>query len=443
MSIVVCSLFVVIFLWALASNPDLFSPAKFYLFSFLVFHLGALSHEQPYELWLLILLVLLVGATTVLFEALSPLPARQRYPLKLRRRSDPEHFLIWIWGLSLPALMAEAYLVWKLGGLAAYVNIIGERVIEFRGYGAAITVSGWLVTFNLAYFAIGLTRTRSALWWSAYGVHFLTALAVGLLSGSRSGFLTLFVLQLFCYHYIRGKVRLTHAVPIAVVLVFAALLLGMVRNAVKVEDGAVSVGGLDNNNHTRSLEYGTFQYGVQPLQILLNADYVKPVYGMTLVSVVTNVVPREWWPDKPDTGGVFFTKQYTHNAWGGASNLTPTLLGEGIINFGWTAGIALYFLVYPLLMYFVVVYYRRVIVWARGEGGPAGAIEVALYVCVMWAAVGLMVAEVTTTVQSLLMGRILPLLLLKAVLGMRMRPMRQANGGRPPRALIGRRPSGA
>jgi hypothetical protein len=440
MSLVVCSLFVVVFLWALGSNPDLFSPAKFYLFSFLIFHLGALSREYPYELWLLILLVLLVGATTVLFEAVSPLPPRLRYPLQLRRHSDPAHFLLWIWGLSLPALAAEAYLVWKLGGLAAYVNIIGNRVIEFRGYGAAITLSGWLVTFNLAYFAVGLTRSRSRWWWSAYSVHFLTALAVGLLSGSRSGFLTIFVLQLFCYHYIRGKVRLTHALPIALVLVFAALLLGMVRNAVKVEDGGVSIGGLGNNNRTQSLEYGTFQYGVQPLQILLDADYVQPVYGMTLLSVVTNVVPREWWPDKPDTGGVFFTKQYTHNAWGGASNLTPTLLGEGIINFGWAAGIALYVLVYPVLMYLVVVYYRRVVVWARGEGGPAGAIEVTIYVCVMWAAVALMVAEVTTTVQSLLMTRIVPLLLLKALLGLRMRPLPQANGVRP---LIVRWPSGA
>ncbi len=440
MSFAVCSLFVVVFLWALVSNPDLFSPAKFFLFSFLVFHLGALTHEYPYELWSLMLLVLLVGATTVLFEALSPLPPRVRYALELRRHVDPPHLLPWIWGLSLPALAAEAYLVWKLGGLQAYVNLIGNRVIEFRGYGAVITLSGWLVTFNLAYFAVGLSRPRSWLWWSLYSVHFVMALMVGLLSGSRSGFLTVFVMQLFCYHYIRGRVRLMRALPIAVALVLAALLLGMVRNAVKFENGTLSTGL--NSNRTQTLEYGTFQYGVQPLQILLDADYVKPAYGMTLLSVVTNVVPREWWPDKPDTGGVFFTKQYMHNAWGGASNLTPTLLGEGIINFGWAAGIALYLCVYPLLMYFLVAYYRRVVVWARAAGGTAGAIELTMYVCVMWAIVGLMIAEVTTTVQSLVTTRILPLLLLRAVLGLRTRPLRSLHGRSWSRALPASRPSG-
>jgi hypothetical protein len=441
MSFVVCTLFVIVFLWGLVSNPDLFSPAKFFLFSFLIFHLGALSQEYSYELWLLILLVLLVGATSVLFEALSPLPPRLRYPLQLRRHSDPPHLLIWIWGLSLPALVAEAYLVWKLGGLLAYINIIGNRVIEFRGYGAAITLSGWLVTFNLAYFAIGLTRARSWLWWSVYSVHFLTALAVGLLSGSRSGFLTIFVMQLFCYHYIRGKVRLTRALPMAVALVFAALLLGMVRNAVKFEGGTLSTGL--NSNRTQTLEYSTFQYGVQPLQILLDADEVTPAYGMTLVSLVTNVVPREWWPDKPDTGGVFFTKQYTHNAWGGASNLTPTLLGESIINFGWLAGIALYVCIYPLLMYLLIAYYRRKVVWARTVGGPEGAVELTIYVCVMWAVVGLMIAEVTTTVQSLVTAKILPLLVLKAVLGLRGRPLRPLHGSSPSPPGLGRRPSGA
>jgi|HubBroStandDraft_4_1064222.scaffolds.fasta_scaffold00054_21 hypothetical protein len=429
MNILLCTVFVAVFLWGLASNSDLFSPAKFFLFSFLIFHLGVLSGRYSYELWMLIVLVLLVGAATVLFEAWDPLPRSVHCALTLRRYCDPRTFLIWIWVLSLPALAAEGYLLWKVGGVQAYINVIGNRVLEFRGAGWAVALSATLVTFNLAYFAVGLTRARSGWWWSAYGVHLSLALAVGLLSGSRSGFLTIFALQLFCYHYLKSNVGLTRALPIAVALVAAALLLGAVRNSVKFEDDTLSV-GVGNGVGDQALQYGTFKYGIQPLQILLDADHVKPAYGLTLVSVVTNLVPRAWWPDKPDTGGVFFTKQYTGNAWNGSSNLTPTLLGEMVINFGWAMGVLLYVSVYPTLMYLLVRYYRRVVVWARAEPGPTAAVEILLYVCVMWALVGLMVAEVTTTVVSLVTARLLPLLLVKVVLGQRLRPVRQLRSRR-------------
>jgi hypothetical protein len=427
MSVVVCGLFAATLLWALVSNRDVFSPAKFFLFSFFIFHLGALTGSSSYELWMLILLVLLVGAATVMFEAVSPLPPPPSGVLNLHKHSDPSHFLMWIWALSVPAVAGEIFLVWEVGGLQAYINVIGNRIIEFRGFGWAVTLSATMLTFNLAYFAIGLSRARSRLWWGLYLVHFFMALGVGLLSGSRGGFLNVFAMQLFCYHYIRRNVSLTRAVPIAVALVTFALVMGVVRNAVRIEDGTVTTGLGDRD---RTLQYGTFQYGVQPLQILLDADHLKPAYGMTLVSLVTNVVPRNWWPDKPDTGGVFFTKEYAGNAWNGASNLTPTLLGESIINFGWVAGIAIYAFGYPALMYLIVGYYRRIIIWARVERTPAAAIEVVLYVCVMWAVVGLMIAEVTTTVLSLLTTKVLPLMLLKVLFGPGMRPLRQLRGQR-------------
>jgi hypothetical protein len=415
MSVVVCALFVVTLLWSLVSNRDVFSPAKFFLFSFLVFHLGALSGHYSYELWMLILIVLLVGAMTVLFEAVSPPPPPPHYALELRKRSDARHFVLWIWALSLPAIAGEVFLLWKFGGFQAYVNIISNRVIEFRGLGWAVTLGATFATFNLAYFGFGLTRARSRLWWALYLVHFSLALAVGLLSGSRGGTLNLFALQLFCYHYIKGNIRISRALPAAIALVLCAMLLGIVRNAVKFEDDAL-VTGLGNRDQT--LEYSTFQYGVTPLQILLDADHLKPAYGMTLVTLVTNVVPRDWWPDKPDTGGAFFTKEYAGDAWNGASNLTPTLLGEGIINFGWVMGVAFYAFTYPLLMYLIVIYYRRTVVAARAELGPGVALAVVMYVCVMWSVVALMTAEVTAILLSTLLTKVAPLLLLGVVLGL-------------------------
>jgi hypothetical protein len=411
MTIVVCGAFVAVLLWAVVSNPDLFSPAKFFLFSFLMFHLGALADRGSPELWLLILVVLMVGGATVMLEALSPLPRPVRYPLDLRRCPQPARFVLWIWALSLPALLAQAFLVWKLGGLTAYVSNIGNRVIDFRGLGWAVTLSATMATFNLAYFGVGLTRPRGAWWWCLYAVHLLLTLVLGLLSGSRGGTLNIFAMQLFCYHYIKGNVRVTRALPLAVGLLAAALVLGLVRNNLRLSEREL-ITGLG----AQHLEYGTFQYGVTPLRILLNADGLKLAHGSTLLSVVTNLVPRPWWPDKPDTGGVFFTKAYTGNAWNGASNLTPTLLGEGIINFGWVAGIALYVCLYPALMCAVVRYYRRIVIWARRARGPVAALELVLYVSVMWAVVGLMIGELTTTLLGLLATKLLPLLMLRVIM---------------------------
>ena len=83
MSIVVCAMFVLTLICALASNRDVVSPAKFYLFSFATFHLGALTFPTAYELWCLIFLVLLVGVLVVLHEALTA-PVGIDWPPELR-----------------------------------------------------------------------------------------------------------------------------------------------------------------------------------------------------------------------------------------------------------------------------------------------------------------------------------------------------------------------
>ena len=142
---------------------------------------------------------------------------------------------------------------------------------------------------------------------------------------------------------------------------------------------------------------------------------------MTLLSLVTNAVPRDWWPDKPDSGGIYFTKVYTGDAWEGASNLTPTFLGEGVINFGWIFGILFFVFAYPSLMYFIVTYYRRVIRRVRSAPGAASAMDVVLYAFVLWAAVALMTGEVTNVLLSLALTRIVPIAVLKAALGFRRR----------------------
>lgn len=420
MSVFVSGLAVLTMLLALLTNRDMFSPGKFYLLSFFLFYLGALSSPDNYELWLLILVVLMIGVATVCFEAGSSAgPAAPRASPAPGGALRPRNIALWIWIVSLPAIAAQIYIVRMFGGLEGYINMIGNRVIELRGLGPAKTVISTIVVLNLIYFAVGLTRARSKLWWIVYVMHVSIVLVMGALSGSRGSTLTVFATQVFVYHYLRRPVKIVYALPIGAALLTIAMIIGVLRHGVHLDEGGIST-GLESPEQVLALS--TFNLGVVPLQILLHADDLQLANGSTLLSVVTNVVPRGWWPEKPDTGGVFFTKKYTGNAWEGTSNLTPTFLGEGVINFGWACGLAFFIVASLGLMYLVVRHYKNIRAKLRAPPDPGLAVDVVIYVLVMWGVVGLMIAEVTSTVQVLVTTQLAPALILKMFLNKRNLP---------------------
>lgn len=413
MSMLVCSLLVLTGGFAFLTNRDMFSPGKFYLISFTMFYAGALVSPDDYELWLLMLLVLLIGVGTVCMES----GGAQRIPRDPQRADrlvpSERNVALWVWFASLPAIAAQVYIVHFFNGLEGYINMIGNRVIETRGLGWAKTLTATILILDLMYFGIGLTRRRSKSWWMLWGLHLLVVLAMGGLSGSRGSILTVFPLQLFLYHYLRRPVKIIYALPVGLALVGSAIVIGVVRQGLRLDQGAVST-GLDTTDQALSLSI--FNYGVLPLKILLHAADLQLANGSTLISVLTNAIPRYFWPDKPDTGGVFFTKVYTGDEWEGASNLTPTFLGEGVINFGWLGGLVFFVMASLVLMWWVVRYYKRIQSRVAAGVDAGVAIDVVLYGLVMWAAVALMVGEVTNTVQNLVMTQVLPALVMRAVL---------------------------
>lgn len=414
MSIFVCSLLFLTALFALLTNRDIFSPGKFYLISFVLFYAGALDLPEDYDLWLLVLLVLLIGIATIVLEANgTPAPAIHRVSRFDAAMVKERNVAFWIWLASLPAVAAQIYIVHFFNGIEGYINMIGNRVIELRGLGWAKTLAATIIVLNLIYFAVGLTRRRSWPWWGLWGMHLLIVLFIGALSGSRSSILTVFALQVFVYHYLRRPVKIAYALPVGVALVILAMIIGVVRHGVKLEDSSLSTGVV---SYDQVLQQSVFYYGVQPLHILLSAENLHLANGSTLLSVLTNAVPRNWWPEKPDTGGVFFTKQYTGDAWEGASNLTPTFLGEGVINFGWLGGLVFFLVMNLVLMYCVVSSYKTMLAKSRAKPDVSIAIDLVIYVFFMWAAVALMAGEVTNTVQNLVFTQLLPALVLKIML---------------------------
>ncbi len=414
MNFVVCSLLGLTLMFSLLTNRDMFSPGKFYLISLILFYVGALALPDNYELWLLILLVLLVGVATVCLEASVPATPTARRPVPAGTKE--RNVALWIWLASLPAIASQVYIVHFFNGIEGYINVIGNRVIELRGLGWAKSLIATVVVLNLIYFAVGLTRRRSKTWWAIFIVHTSIVLVMGALSGSRGSILTVFAMQVFIYHYLRRPVKIIYAMPIGIALIGFAMVIGVLREGVKLEDSRIST-GLDSRD--RLLTMSIFNYGVQPLQILLSADDLLLANGSTLLSVVTNPIPRNWWPEKPDTGGVFFTKKYTGDAWDGASNLTPTFLGEGVINFGWLGGLAFFLVLDLLLMYFVVRRYRTMLARLRAPPSAGTAIDVVIYVLFMWAAVALLAGEVTNTVQTLVVTQLAPAFVLRHILAAR------------------------
>lgn len=402
--------FCALVLLAFVVNRDLFSPAKLFLVSYLVFHVGILEGHRPLEVWLLVLLVLAVGAIAVTFEALnSPGWLRRAAHRPTRPQSvltEPRRIFLGLWLLSLPAIAAQLYMIASFGGLDGYILALANRVVEWRGLGWARTVIGTMATFNLLYLAIGLTRRRSRSWWVGYTLHFLFVLLVGLLSGSRSAILNVIVMQIMIFHYLRSEVRLRTALPVAVVLIAAGLVLGTVRETFRLDDGELRTGLAEADE---ILNLPTLRYGVTPLEILVDAGQLRLAYGSTLISMVTNAVPRDWWPDKPDTGGVFFTKEYTGDEWDGSSNMTPTILGEFVINFGWIAGIVIYAVAYPFLFYIVIRQYHRVRRLLRRRRSAQAAMRFVTYLVWMWSVVALMTGELTNVLLVMVLTGLIPI----------------------------------
>jgi hypothetical protein len=237
----------------------------------------------------------------------------------------------------------------------------------------------------------------------------------GLLLGSRGSLLSVLALQMFLYHYLRKRVTIAWAVSVGGALVLVAVIIGVARQGVKFDDGTLTT-GLDT--HESVVSDSTFNYGVLPLKLLVDADHLALANGTTFLSVLTNPVPRDWWPEKPDSGGVFFTKAYTGDAWDGASNLTPTFLGEGIINFGWFAGTMVYFLVNSMLVLFVTELYRRTLIRLRRQLSATVALDVLIYVFLMWSVIALMVGEVTNVVVNLIATQMIPVAVFKGLLAL-------------------------
>ncbi|KRA83192.1 O-antigen polymerase [Altererythrobacter sp. Root672] len=401
---------------AVTSNSDTFSPAKFLLAFYVIFHVGAV-YDPPQPIVLgLIAIPLALGLLLVVNEAVAtqykPATTELIKPVRGAARTDYTVPLV-LWLMTMPALLSQLYMIRELGGLDGYIASVNTRVADWSGFGWARVLILTTTPLNVAFFAVGLLKKRDVIWWGIFALHFAFVLLIGLLSGSRSGLLNIFALLLLCFHYQRRNVRLLPAFLMVLALVGASSVLGVARSGFKLNNGELTTGYATS---AESFSFNSFFYGIEPLSLIAAMPKLDLAHGSTFLSLLTNSIPRSIYPDKPDTGGVFLTKHYAGNAWEGYSNLTPTFLGEWIINFGWVVGIIGFFLSYGLLLHSMGRWYVRLL---RNPDRPRDlkfALDLAIYVHVLWMTVGLMPGELTNVVLGHVLTQLLPLLALRFVL---------------------------
>ena len=404
---------------SLAVSRDTFSPAKFYLASFVVFFGGAAFGEWSAGAWFLAFLTGLMCAVLLVFEGQLPTLNSNSNLMKSVESKDSgppvrRAAVLFIWLITLPAMLAQAYLVLNFGGLEGYINIVGHRVQEFRGYGPITTIASTYLIVNLLYFGYLLRCSAGLIHWFGFVLHFSFLIGIGVLTSSRGGMLNAIVLLLIIFHYQKRPVSLPAAGTVAIILILLAGVIGTIRENVKIDEGQLQT-GLDFSDTL--FKEGTLSAGMISLDILANTDRALR-YGSTFLSVLTNPIPREWWPEKPDTGGVVFTYDYALDEWRGLSNLTPTIIGEFIINFGWTFGIALFLIVYGWAMLSLIRYYRRIVIATNMARRPDDLFfGVVFYVLFLWMIVALMAGEVTNTITPYIVSKVLPLLLIRYCFG--------------------------
>ena len=399
-------------LWLLAAIVslvcirDVFSPDKLIITALGVFF--ADIYVSPYSEEVLLSYVLLVLAfiTTVIVLAPTVRHIDVQVDQFQRPRTDsPSKTLAvghgFFWAISVPALAAQVAMIANFGGFEGYINVLAMRVIEFQGLGWLTAIIQTFAIVDLVYFAFVVTRRqpqRAA--WKIYSLHLLVFVILALLTGSRGSLLVNFVLMAMIHHHLVKQARLRWLVMVAVSTLLVASVLEVAREGVSIGDDGLTTGLSEINAAESNVGLAWTAYGTTPLELVLDAQYVNKHYGFTYLTWFTNMVPRAFWPDKPDSGGVVLTKEYTGDAWGGSSHLSTGILPEAIINFGQVTGLVVGILQLVLILSVLLVLYTRYKKRFARRGRYA-FIDGVRFCYINWAMMGLIVGEFTNIMLTL------------------------------------------
>lgn len=332
-----------------ANNKDVFSPVKtFSLFNIFFYFDVYLNYYNDIVLMMYLLQCLLIFIISFVEPKVSKLNL-----IKIKSINSNK-VIILVWCLSSLSILNQLIAIYELGGIYQYMANISNRVLYYKGRGYIPILNAFISILNVIYLiAIIASKKRSKLKLLLYILHFLIFSFMSLLSGSRSAFLMTLLFHIYIYNYTCKPISIKSVSILFLTLVTSAMILGGIRNSISSE------GEINTNSEEITFEFSILKYGLIPLDIITTSE-LKPIhYGMTYASLVTNFIPRFIYPNKLDTGGLVFTKEYADNLWGGASNLATGAITEGVINFGYTFGVPLGLLLIGMFFLFGIKLYRK------------------------------------------------------------------------------------
>lgn len=365
MVILIIIFLVICCLTAYYKNRDLFSPAKFYFIALITYFFDIFLNPQIDEVYYAYLTYLLFGFILIFLESKMLVNFNSTLE-KFRKRekpilNNPIKIFSTFFLLSAIPIVAQLYLISLMGGIEFYIISMKLRVEAWMGLGHIIIFRDLMPIINLLFFIVVICfnfKFKKATI-ILYLVHLLLTLGIGLLSGSRSGVLNTFLLNLMVFHYLVKQLRPSFLIPFFIFFLIGASFLGAVRDQLQIdEDSGVKLISDDSELSETLGNTSTFVYGIIPLNIIYEERFTNYQYGLTYLTTLTNYIPRSIWPNKPDTGGVIITKFRKKGDYEGTTNYSPGLIAEGILNFGYYLGPVIAFFLLFFVSYIVIGRYR-------------------------------------------------------------------------------------
>ena len=306
-----------------------------------------------------------------------------------------------VWAATCIPLGVYTWLLVRFGGVESFFDSSKNRVMEWQGLGPILIFATITPTLNLFYCVTVLTvRRRTLSYMAVYALHCVVTVMLSIGTSSRSQMLNVIAVSILLFHYLYRRISAVRFGIAVATLVMLAAFLGAVREMSKYEQGSFE---LNLEKMEDSFRFSLFSYGILPLAVLAKAESITPLMGTTFLSVFTNPVPRALWPDKPETGGVRFTKLYMDNQWDGTSYATPGFVGESIMNFGWYVGVPLAFGALFWLFLKIERHYGRFVASVLPQNPDFwNGVRLLLYIYALQYCCALLVGEFTNTTIPIL-----------------------------------------
>jgi hypothetical protein len=345
-------------------NNDLFSPAKFYLFFLILFFFKIFISDYIVEIYLAYSFYIFLGVVLILFEF--------HYLSKFKKSSDfffnmnkpilmnPAATFGTILILSLIPIATQLYMISYFGGIENYIISMVFRVEDWQGLNAILILKDIFPVLNLFFFLvlILLKFPNKKMWIFIFFLHLLIAILLGLLTGSRSWVLNIFLTSIMAINYIRSSIKPFQLLLPLIFFLIGTEVLSTFRNTADKLFDERAVQNEEQSIIIQISESATFDYGLNPLQYVYEKEYTDLKYGGTYFTILSNFIPRKIWPEKPESAGTVLTKWSEGTSYTGWSAKSPGLIAEAIMNFGYYLAYPFVFFIFILISFFVSSCYQ-------------------------------------------------------------------------------------